>query len=71
MPVVLSFTVETDFTADDRSLAAAIQMVDDATDAYPAYYGQPRIHRTSPRLIRCPWTGRILALQPTAPAATC
>ena len=39
MPVVLSFTVETDGNLPDGStLAAAIAMVDDATDAYPAYY---------------------------------
>ena len=39
MPVVLSFTLETDGNLPDGStLAAAIQIVDDATDAYPAYY---------------------------------
>jgi len=39
IPVVLSFTVETDGKLPDGStLAAAIQTVDDATDAYPAYY---------------------------------
>jgi S-methylmethionine-dependent homocysteine/selenocysteine methylase len=39
MPVVLSFTVETDGRLpDDTSLADAIRSVDDAADAYPAYY---------------------------------
>lgn len=39
MPVVLSFTVETDGTLPDGCpLAAAIETVDLATDAYPAYY---------------------------------
>lgn len=39
MPVVLSFTVETDGNLPDGStLADAMRMVDAATDAYPAYY---------------------------------
>jgi S-methylmethionine-dependent homocysteine/selenocysteine methylase len=39
MPVVLSFTVETDGRLPDGStLADAIRSVDDATGAYPAYY---------------------------------
>jgi homocysteine S-methyltransferase len=39
MPVVLSFTVETDGNLPDgTTLAEAIGSVEDATDAYPAYY---------------------------------
>jgi S-methylmethionine-dependent homocysteine/selenocysteine methylase len=39
MPVVLSFTVETDGTLPSgHSLRAAIEAVDDATTGYPAYY---------------------------------
>jgi S-methylmethionine-dependent homocysteine/selenocysteine methylase len=39
VPVVLSFTVETDGRLpDETSLAEAIASVDDATEAYPAYY---------------------------------
>jgi S-methylmethionine-dependent homocysteine/selenocysteine methylase len=39
MPVVLSFTVETDGRLPDGStLADAITSVDDATEGYPAYY---------------------------------
>jgi len=40
MPVVISFTVETDGALPGgSSLGDAIAAVDDATDAYPAYYG--------------------------------
>ena len=40
VPVVISFTVETDGSLPDGSwLAAAIREVDDATDSGPAYYG--------------------------------
>ena len=40
MPVVISFTVETDGALPDgSSLYDAISAVDDATDSYPAYYG--------------------------------
>lgn len=40
MPVVISFTVETDGALPGGlSLGDAIAAVDDATDAYPAYYG--------------------------------
>jgi S-methylmethionine-dependent homocysteine/selenocysteine methylase len=39
MPVVISFTVETDGRLPSgEPLADAIEAVDDATDAYPAYY---------------------------------
>ena len=40
VPVVISFTVETDETQPDGSpLGHAIAAVDDATDSYPAYFG--------------------------------
>ncbi|HXN61408.1 MAG TPA: homocysteine S-methyltransferase family protein [Acidimicrobiales bacterium] len=40
VPVVISFTVETDGTLPDgSSLGHAIAAVDDATDSYPAYFG--------------------------------
>ena len=40
MPVVISFTVETDGTLPNgSSLGDAIAAVEDATDSYPAYYG--------------------------------
>lgn len=40
MPVVISFTVETNGALHDGSaLGDAIAAVDDATDSYPAYYG--------------------------------
>lgn len=67
MPVVLSFTVETDGNLPDGStLAAAIQIVDDATDAYPAYYMINCAHPTHFAPILDPdarWTGRIRALR--------
>lgn len=67
MPVVLSFTVETDGNLPDGStLAAAIQIVDDATDAYPAYYMINCAHPTHFSAILDPgaqWTGRIKALR--------
>jgi S-methylmethionine-dependent homocysteine/selenocysteine methylase len=40
MPVVISFTVETDGTLPNgSSLGDAIRAVDDQTESYPAYYG--------------------------------
>ena len=67
MPVVLSFTVETDGNLPDGStLAAAIQTVDDATDAYPAYYMINCAHPTHFTPILEPnaqWTDRIRAVR--------
>ena len=67
MPVVLSFTLETDGNLPDGStLAAAIQIVDDATDAYPAYYMINCAHPSHFASILDPdaqWTGRIRALR--------
>jgi len=67
MPVVLSFTLETDGKLPDgNTLAAAIQIVDDATDAYPAYYMINCAHPSHFAPILDPnaqWTGRIRALR--------
>jgi len=67
MPVVLSFTVETDGNLPDGStLAAAIETVDDATDAYPAYYMINCAHPTHFTPIQEPnaqWTDRIRAVR--------
>jgi S-methylmethionine-dependent homocysteine/selenocysteine methylase len=70
MPVVLSFTLETDGNLPDGStLAAAIQTVDDATDAYPAYYMINCAHPSHLAPILepdAPWAGRIRALRANA-----
>jgi S-methylmethionine-dependent homocysteine/selenocysteine methylase len=67
MPVVLSFTLETDGSLPDGStLAAAIQIVDDATDAYPAYYMINCAHPSHFATVLdpgAPWTGRIRAVR--------
>lgn len=67
MPVVLSFTVETDGNLPDGStLASAIQLVDDATDAYPAYYMINCAHPTHFARILDPdarWARRIRAVR--------
>ena len=67
MPVVLSFTLETDGKLPDgNTLAAAIQIVDDATDAYPAYYMINCAHPSHFASVLDPnaqWTGRIRALR--------
>ena len=67
MPVVLSFTVETDGKLPDGStLAAAIDIVDDATDGYPAYYMINCAHPSHFASILepdAPWTGRIRAVR--------
>jgi S-methylmethionine-dependent homocysteine/selenocysteine methylase len=70
MPVVLSFTLETDGKLPDGStLAAAIQAVDDATDAYPAYYMINCAHPShfAPILDPdAPFAGRIRAVRANA-----
>jgi S-methylmethionine-dependent homocysteine/selenocysteine methylase len=67
MPVVLSFTVETDGNLPDGStLGAAIAMVDDATDAYPVYYMINCAHPSHFAPILDPaaaWTGRIRSVR--------
>lgn len=70
MPVVLSFTLETDGKLPDGSdLAAAIQSVDDATEDYPAYYmincAHPS-HFASVLDANTRWTGRIRAVRANA-----
>ena len=67
MPVVLSFTLETDGNLPDGStLATAIQAVDDATDAYPAYYMINCAHPSHFATVLEPnarWTDRIRAVR--------
>jgi S-methylmethionine-dependent homocysteine/selenocysteine methylase len=70
MPVVLSFTLETDGNLPDGStLAAAIQAVDDASEDYPAYYmincAHPS-HFASVLDANAQWTGRIRAVRANA-----
>jgi homocysteine S-methyltransferase len=70
MPVVISFTVETDGTlpSGDR-LGDAITAVDDATDRYPAYYMINCAHPThfAPVLDKeAPWTARIGGIRANA-----
>lgn len=70
IPVVLSFTLETDGNLPDgTSLAAAIQTVDDATDAYPAYYMINCAHPSHFAQVLDPnaqWTDRIRAVRANA-----
>ena len=70
MPVVISFTVETDGTLPDgRSLADAIRAVDDATGSYPAYYMVNCAHpdHFGPVLAAdAPWAHRIRGLRANA-----
>lgn len=70
MPVVLSFTVETDGTlADGTTLADAIRLVDAATETYPAYY---MIHCAHPSHFATvldgddTWTARIRGVRANA-----
>jgi len=70
IPLVLSFTLETDGNLPDGStLAAAVQTVDDATDAYPAYYmincAHPS-HFDQVMYSNAPWTDRIRAVRANA-----
>jgi S-methylmethionine-dependent homocysteine/selenocysteine methylase len=70
MPVALSFTVETDGTLPTgQPLRQAIEAVDAATDAYPAYYMINCAHPTHFAHILeagAPWTGRIRGLRANA-----
>jgi S-methylmethionine-dependent homocysteine/selenocysteine methylase len=70
MPVVVSFTVETDGRLPDGStLAAAVQTVDDATDDYPAYYMINCAHPSHFGPVLDPnagWTDRIRAVRANA-----
>jgi S-methylmethionine-dependent homocysteine/selenocysteine methylase len=61
VPVVISFTLETDGQLPDgSSLAETIASVDDATNAGPAYYGVNCAHPTHfVDVLEGPWTQRI------------
>jgi len=67
IPVVLSFTLETDGNLPDGStLSTAIQTVDDATDAYPAYYMINCAHPSHFDSVLDPnaqWTTRVRAIR--------
>jgi S-methylmethionine-dependent homocysteine/selenocysteine methylase len=70
LPCVVSFTVETDGRLPSgESLVAAIQTVDAATDAAPAYYMVNCAHPThvAPALLSAePWTTRLRGLRANA-----
>jgi S-methylmethionine-dependent homocysteine/selenocysteine methylase len=70
MPVVISFTVESDGALPDgSSLAAAIREVDEATDSGPAYYGINCAHPThfgGVMLAKGDWTKRIQMIRGNA-----
>ena len=70
MPVVISFTLETNGALPDRSsLGDAIAAVDDATDAYPAYYGINCAHPSHFLGVLDPgeeWTNRIKMIRANA-----
>ncbi|MCW2767502.1 MAG: homocysteine S-methyltransferase [Nocardioides sp.] len=70
MPVVLSFTVETDGRLPDgTTLAEAVQAVDEATEAYPAYYMVNCAHPSHLDGVLDPdaaWTGRVRGIRANA-----
>jgi S-methylmethionine-dependent homocysteine/selenocysteine methylase len=70
MPVVISFTVETDGSLPDGSpLRAAILEVDDATDSAPVYYGINCAHPTHFNQVLIPgsqWSERIQMVRANA-----
>jgi S-methylmethionine-dependent homocysteine/selenocysteine methylase len=70
MPVVISFTVETDGTLPTgESLGEAVEAVDAATDAYPAYYMINCAHPTHFQAVLDrgeAWTGRIRGIRANA-----
>jgi S-methylmethionine-dependent homocysteine/selenocysteine methylase len=70
MPVVLSFTLETDGKLPDGStLASAIHTVEHATDGYPAYYMINCAHPSHFATVLDPeasWTDRIRAVRANA-----
>jgi S-methylmethionine-dependent homocysteine/selenocysteine methylase len=74
IPVVLSFTVETDGRLPDGStLEAAITEVDEATDGYPAYYMINCAHPTHFATVLDPaatWTQRISGIRANASTAS-
>jgi S-methylmethionine-dependent homocysteine/selenocysteine methylase len=74
LPVVLSFTVETDGRVPDgSSLGAAIEAVDAATDGYPAYYMVNCAHPTHFADVLDPaepWTARLGGIRANASTAS-
>src|SRR5262245_766605 len=72
MPVVISFTVETDGTLPaGQSLAEAIDTVDRATEGYPAYYMINCAHPTHFQHVLDPaeaWTRRVGGIRANASA---
>ena len=70
MPVVISFTVETDGALPTgQGLGEAIEEVDAATDSYPAYYMINCAHPTHFDAVLAgsePWIGRIRGLRANA-----
>jgi S-methylmethionine-dependent homocysteine/selenocysteine methylase len=72
MPVAISFTVETDGRLPTGpSLREAIEQVDDATQAWPAYYMINCAHPTHFERVLAPgeaWTMRIRALRANSSA---
>jgi homocysteine S-methyltransferase len=70
MPVVVSFTVETDGTLPSgESLGAAITAVDEATDRYPAYFMINCAHPTHYAAVLdgdAPWMARIGGMRANA-----
>ena len=71
LPVAISFTVETDGRLPDRQpLRSAIEMVDDATGAYPVYYMINCAHPTHFEHVLADaggWTGASAVCEPTPP----
>jgi S-methylmethionine-dependent homocysteine/selenocysteine methylase len=65
IPAVISFTVETNgLLASGESLGEAIEVVEEGTDAYPAYYALNCVHPSHlPQALTsgAPWTRRIRA----------
>ncbi|GGC64793.1 homocysteine S-methyltransferase family protein [Chelatococcus reniformis] len=70
MPIVISFTVETDgHLPSGESIAGAIEATDDATGAYPAYYmincAHP-LHFEGQLMGDEPWMGRVRGIRANA-----
>jgi S-methylmethionine-dependent homocysteine/selenocysteine methylase len=70
LPVVISFTVETDGRLpSEMTLADAIAATDDATGGYPVHYGVNCAHPTHfDRILTGEWTSRLGALRANASA---
>lgn len=69
MPVVISFTVETDgrLASGDR-LEDAVEQVDAATDGYAAYFGINCAHPSHLPDLSAPWASRVRAFRANASA---